>query len=697
MNAKLLATISAVALTAQLSTATEPADSIADHEISLQEVTVKAAPVIRKVDRDLFIPSADTKKRSSDGLDLLNNMQIPTLAVNTVMGKIVKGADNVEVRINGRQADINQVRALSPDNIIRIEYIENPGLRYDGAAAVLDFIVRNPNSGGAFSSQILQSLTNKFGNQYLNLKLNHGKSQWGISYNGHIRLDLSIYRENIEHYGLADGSSLNRIESPLEGKHNTYGPYLRAEYNYINTDTTNFYASLYFSRRTSDLMEYNSILSSDDGSGDVRIHDAQTTPQSSPGINLYFSQKIGHRQTLVFDVNASFYIGRSIRDYTETPVDAPHPTIDIDSRIRDRNFAITAEGDYIKEWQRSQLTAGMRYTANRNRSTYLTLDDAVYHQSKDRIYFFGEYLHRFGKLSLSAGIGGEYNNIHSREADSRVENLLFQPRATASYRFDDKSQLRLLFQSWTSTPSLSQMSPVRQEVDGLQATVGNPNLKPFNGYRTTLQYNYSGQRLMGQISAQYFRAPNAIMDYRYYDGNYIVTSYANQSGLTYYGISISPRVIVIPEWLTINGSFSISRKHSHGINYRHSLTDYTGFASISVSHWGVNLNAEYQHAWTSLWGETITKGETTSTVSLSYKYKDWQFATGMLIPFGHYSQGTETISRYAHIERTMRTKAIEQMPFISISYNVAWGRKQQGTTKLINNEAGVQSSSTAGK
>lgn len=697
MNLKITPAILAVALTALHGNAAEPADSIADREVSLQEVTVKAAPVIRKADRDLFIPSADTKKRSADGLDLLNNMQIPTLAINTVMGTIAKGADNVEVRINGRQADINQVRALSPDNIVRVEYIENPGLRYDGAAAVLDFIVRNPNSGGAFSSQILQSLGNKFGNQSLNLKLNHGKSQWGISYYGHMRLDLPVYRENIERYELADGSTLNRIESPLEGNHNTYDPSIRADYNYIDTDTTNFYAGFYFSRRSSNLLEYNSILKSDDNSVDLRIHDATSSPQTLPGINLYFSHKLPHRQTLVFDINASCYIGRSIRDYTETPIDATQPTIDIDSRIRDRNFAVTAEGNYIKEWKRSQLTAGVRYTANRNRSTYLSSDDAVYHQTKDRIYFFGEYLHRFGKLSLSAGMGGEYNNIHSREADSRVENLLFQPRFTASYRIDDASQLRLLFQSWASTPSLSQMSPVRQEIDGLQASVGNPDLKPYNCYYTSLQYNYSGRRLMGQISAYFFRAPNAIMDYRFYDDDYIVTSYANQSGVTNFGVTVSPRIIVVPDWLTVNGSLSINRRHSRGIGYRHSLTEYTGFYSLSVSHWGFSLNADYRHGWSNLWGETITRGETVSTVTLSYNYKDWQFAGGMFIPFGHYSQGTETISRYANIERTMRTKAIEQMPFISISYNVAWGRKQRDTSKLINNDAGVQSSSTAGK
>ena len=59
-----------------------------ENSVELNEVTVKATPIIRKADRDLYVPSEDTKKRSSDGLDLLNNMQIPTLTVNTVMNTI---------------------------------------------------------------------------------------------------------------------------------------------------------------------------------------------------------------------------------------------------------------------------------------------------------------------------------------------------------------------------------------------------------------------------------------------------------------------------------------------------------------------------------------------------------------------------------------------------------------------------------
>lgn len=677
--------------------AAEPTDTIPEHEVNLQEVTVKAAPVVRKSDRDLFIPSADTRKRSSNGLDLLSNMQIPTISVNTVMNSITKGADAVEVRINGRKSDIDQVRALSPENIIRVEYHDNPELRYDGSAAVLDFIVRNPNRGGSFSSYILQTLTKKFGNQSLSLRLNDKRSQWSFSYSGYLRLDLPVYRENIENFTLDDGSTINRTESPLGGAVNQYRPTFRAEYNYIKTDTTNFYVGLSFSRSTSERLEYNSILHSDNSTTDILIHDAQSGPNTQPGINLYLSHKIGRRQTLVFDINTSYYIGSSIRDYTESNFDTHEPVVNIDSRIREHNFAITAEGDYIREWNHSQLTAGVRYTANRNRSDYILLDDAVYHQNKDRIYFFSEYLHRIGSLTLSAGIGGEYNNIYSSEADTREERFLFQPRFTAAYSIDDHSQLRFIFRSYTSTPSLSQMSPVRQNIDGIQASVGNPNLKPYNNYKLSLQYNYSFGRVMGQIATSFVRVPQAIMDYRYIDSGYIISSYANQPGSTGWGASISPRVTIIPEWLSFNGQLAFSRYYLHGIDYRHYYTGVSGYAAVSAYHWGFSLNADYNSGSRSLWGETINRGECFSTIAIGYQYRGWTFSAGVFMPFGHYSQGTETISRYAHIKRTMRTKAIECLTFVSFTYNVAWGRKARNATRLINNDSGVQSSSTAGK
>lgn len=133
--------LSAIGASAQTDTTASPADSIT-HQ--LEEVLVKASPVIHKSDRDLFIPSDEAREHANNGLGLLQNMQIPTVVVNPVMESVSNPSGAVQLRINGRVASINEVKMLLPESIVRVEYLENPGLRYNDANAVLDFIVRNP-------------------------------------------------------------------------------------------------------------------------------------------------------------------------------------------------------------------------------------------------------------------------------------------------------------------------------------------------------------------------------------------------------------------------------------------------------------------------------------------------------------------------------------------------------------------------
>ena len=58
----------------------------------------------------------------------------------------------MQIRINGRVSSIDQVRALLPETIKRVEWMDNPGLRYGGANYVLNFIVTNPTVGGSLQT-----------------------------------------------------------------------------------------------------------------------------------------------------------------------------------------------------------------------------------------------------------------------------------------------------------------------------------------------------------------------------------------------------------------------------------------------------------------------------------------------------------------------------------------------------------------
>ncbi len=107
--------------------AQESADTIA--ALELQEIVIEAPKVIRKADMDVYHPSKSAVENSKNGMQLLNNLMIPSLSVSDALGSIQAAGQSVQVRINGRESSIDQVRTLLPETIKRVEWIDNPGLR----------------------------------------------------------------------------------------------------------------------------------------------------------------------------------------------------------------------------------------------------------------------------------------------------------------------------------------------------------------------------------------------------------------------------------------------------------------------------------------------------------------------------------------------------------------------------------------
>lgn len=668
-----------------------------DKSVQLDEVTVSATPVVHKVDRDLYIPSAETKSRSNDALDLLQNMQLPTLNVNTVLNTIDCAGQNVDVRINGRKVGIEQVKSINSSNVVRVEYHDSPGLRYGNANKVVDFIVRNRVYGGSLMLNALQSVKSGFGNENGNLKLNSGNSQWEVNYYGQMRLNLPAYRENIESYTFNEGSTMKRIETPIGGKCDYYDMCTNIAYNYLKVDKLNAYAQLYVNRYFNNELSFDGVLTTGDDVLTIIVHDTQCAPGFNPGLNFYMDYKIGEGQTLVFDVNGSYYSGESGRNYVEV---VANDTISfINSQIRDNNYALSAEGNYIKEWRKAKLTVGAQYRGYWNSADY-KIEGIKSRSREDMANAFGEYFYKIkNNLTISAGVAVTYSNARLLDSSNSAEKLLICPRLTVGYGINRTSQLRLTLSSDVINPTLAQLSPLLQNVDMLQAQIGNPQLKPYNNYKMRLQYSYAAKRVSGQIALWASRTPHAVMDYRAWNNEIrkVVMSWDNQWGTASCGVSVSPRVVVVPQWLTISGTFMLHHDYSRGNNYKHSINSISGNAQIQLTHWGATLTAMYQKGNKSLWGETIDEGETMSMIQMGYRWRGFGFNAGMFVPFGRYSRGTHTINQNVNIRRILRTKAVEQLVFISVAYNVEWGRKSKNVNKLIHSGASVRQSQSASK
>lgn len=680
-------------LIAIIALAQETGDSIASQQ--LQEIVVQAPKVIRKADMDVYYPSRSAVDNSKNGVQLLNNLMIPSLTVTESLGIIQAAGQTVQVRINGRESSIEQVKTLLPETIKKVEWIDNPGLRYNWANYVLNFIVSNPTVGGSLMTNAMPAVNQVWGNYFADLKFNNGRSQFEFWGRFKLTNKIKSHREYQETFTYPDGTFLTRIETSRGGNlDNTMGNFT-ASYSYIKPDTMVLMVDLSYYRKFTDKFTYNGLLSLSNGMDDILLTDMHGDKGSKPYLSVYFEQHFANKQMLVVDFNSSFYFGRSYSDYIEQLPDATEYLTDIHTMIKDRNKAYGIEADYIKKWNNSRFTAGISYTANRNRSVYENLDDEIFHQRQDKVYFFAEYFQRIKKFTLTAGIGAQYTDFLFRETDQGSDSWNMRPQATVTYGINQNHQFKLSFESWQSTPSLAETNIAPQQLDGFQWRIGNPNLKTSNSYMLTLRYNFNVPRVTGSFGVRAFSSPNAITPLLYWDNDRLITTYENSQGLKNLSFFIAPQIDIIPKWLMMSGYLQYRMERMSGSGYKLHNYNWSGNANLRLMHWGFVLSAQYMRAQHDLWGEKISWGENISVIDLSYNWKNWQFGAGMIMPFGKYDQGSKMLSKWNTNEQHMRLNM--RMPYISISYNLQWGHQKRSAQKLIKADANVDTSTAGGR
>lgn len=316
---------------------TETSDSIPAQK--LQEIVIQAPKVIRKADMYVYHPSKSAVEHSKNGLQLLNNLMIPTLTVSDALGTIQAAGQSVQVRINGRESSIEQVRTLLPETIKRVEWIDNPGLRYGGANYVLNFIVSNPTVGGSLMAQARPALNQAWGFYMADTKFNTGRSQWEVGGNFKLTNKIKTHRDYKETFTYPDGTSLTREETSHGGTLDNTQTRAWASYSYIKPDTTVFMAEFWLSQNVRDKWAFNGLLSLSDGSDDILLTDSHGNKGGTPSLSLYLQQHFAHQQMLIANFSSSFYFGRSYSDYIEQLPGAASYLTDIHTNIKDRNQA----------------------------------------------------------------------------------------------------------------------------------------------------------------------------------------------------------------------------------------------------------------------------------------------------------------------------------------------------------------------
>lgn len=179
----------------------------------LKGVTVEAARVVEKVDRQIIFPTKEQVKTASNGYDLLDNLSLPTIIVNRAERKVLslKGGE-VQMRINDVKASMQDVLALQPDEVTKVEFINVPGLKYGDSNldAVINYQVRRRYAGYVGGVSTMQGTKAGFNNSDGYFKYNVKKSEFSINYSFSYRSVEERSYESLGTYHLPTGETLHR-------------------------------------------------------------------------------------------------------------------------------------------------------------------------------------------------------------------------------------------------------------------------------------------------------------------------------------------------------------------------------------------------------------------------------------------------------------------------------------------------------
>ena len=664
----------------------------------LQEVVVKASRIIRTPEKQISMPTKYQIKASTNGLELLRSMQLSRLHVDMVNNKITSSAQGeVQLRINGAKVDIHQVQALRPEDIQRVEYHDDPGLKYgEGVACVIDYITKRPISGGDISLEMRHSPSGGFDNDNLSASYNKGKSQFSLYLFNSYR-NLHQWRTNTETFNFADGTSFTRLE---DGKPNKIGLddfYGNLSYNYQEGDK--WYLNVMFSNGY-DMQRVNThsqLYSQTDINNSVNMFDYNHTTSNRPWLDIYFQRNFSSRRSFIFNVVGTYIHSTNERNYKEENQDVK--LTEINSLSTGNKYSIITEAIYsVGIGKSSTLNIGMSgnqaYTVNDYSGTVVATTNM--HDGYAR--GFAEWKQQLGKFNYSLGTNLSY--IWMLQGTNRLHNTMMYPKLAMGYTFNDHSFMRLSGERSYSTPDLSNISNVEQIIDSLQIRRGNPNLKVSHTWMTNLYYEW--RKGVFGISANlfYMYQNHPVMEETLLENNKFIRTTMNQDSWQKVNPEVQLQVGPLFNLLTLSATGGMNYFDSHGIDYHHYYTNWYYQLDATAQYKRVTVMLQVNNHKNDFYGETCTYGESYHLMMARYKVKDMSFGVFVLNPFvgrDSYKLPVKNYSKYAPSSKTMYIRESARMVALTFNWNFSVGRKYQAPSKQLSNEDKETGTMNSGK
>lgn len=671
-----------------------------DTTLHLNDVVIKAARVIHKVDRDIILPNAKIKENSSNGYDLLRKLHLPNLKVNEAQQSISSYLGGVQVRINDIKATVQDILALQPNDVTRIEYIDDPGVRYGdaGLAVVINYVVKKRYVGYVGGVNTTQALWERFNNSNAFFRYNYKKSEFGLSYRLNYRWYDKRRQDSHAVYLQPDGleRTVDYVGQDAEMTYNSHN--LQLSYNL--SDPGKYSLNVRFGL---DWMNspYNKKLQKvfETGRQDLLLFTNDFGHVRNPVLDIYYSLNLPKKQSLVINVVGTHLGSDNIHRQNEYVLKNDVDETLSSSSLHDygyeadgSKYSLITEAIYTKLLNKVlSFSGGTNYAVSRTDNKYTGSQNVTTVLNSNNVYLFSQLDGRLSKIAnFQLGLGANYISIV--QGNVGFHKWTFRPKLTLASNSIKNFRIRLTGSINPQVPSLSQLSEVRQQGSTMQADDGNSTLKATSTYNGALGFTWNNKIVDVYWGGNMSYTPDAIMTsilpQQQADGSYLyVWKPENQKSFTSYFAYTTLVFHVIPDIFDIQGELQYQHLRSRGLDYSHDFEPlhYGLTASLNLKKWYVEYH--FANAWEQLSGESRSAGEKQSTLTVSYKHKNLRLGLSCLL-LG-YPQGFDyknrTNSKYYVSRGVTYIKNNGNMLMFTLGYTFSHGRKYKTDRRKLNN------------
>lgn len=674
-----------LALKAQTDT---PNDSV-----QLEEVVVRGARVVNRIDGKLLFPSEEMTKSATSGYSLLKMLPLPNVKVDDISESITAAnslVGAVQVRINDVEASSADIQSLQPREVEKVEFIDRPGVRYgEGVGIVINIITRKVTAGYVIvaSGTLVPKADMVKGNAYT--KINSGKSELSLNYSGYYRHSNGMNTVEQADYLMEDNTYNKVARNTDEIINRNTSHEIQARYSMINASGTAFLTT-FSASIDNNPQNYNKtdVSYSDERNATEVINNSEKTV--SPLLDLYFKTNVGKNQTILANATGAYTNTDYGYLFTSDKTSFGYNTLG-------KKWSLNSEAIYENRMKPFTLSAGLRYAQKYIDNDYS--GDAVFvsqiHASN--VYAFSQIQGSLWKIGYMVGLG--LSREYYRQGETTYNRVWLRPKLNLSMPLSQSLRLNYTLTSSPASSKLQNMSGMSIITNEMEYSVGNPDLIMERRDDHTLTLSYQSPRLYTQLMTFYRHNDHPAMQhvYRTEDGRFAKT-FLKGRRIDMLMLQSYTNYDIIPQHLNAYLSADMLTIWNDGQDYSHRLTSFN--FNVGLTAWLGNwtIMATMDNGFHFMENEYESRNIFSDYVSVSYRLKNLTaslFCQNLFKSNGKIEE-VENHNHLAHKLFVARNRDTSNAIGIKLVWTLSKGRKFKGiernTDSLKDKETGVAKS-----